>query len=205
MANPWSPPGWMKANGQMSNVNGAGTLLSSSYAPLANYFVKFLQAYAAQGVNIYAITPQNEPGYSGSYPTMNFSEANEAAFVANNLGPALNQAGLHPVVLGVDVGQGSGKCLDDRGNPANGIQQYIWTCTTGNANQQYTYTSALQLQIAGKCLGAAGNGTTNGTQVITYTCNSTPSQVWNLNSDGTVTNGLSGLCLDVNGKKWTRR
>ena len=37
------------------------------------------------------------------------------------------------------VGQGSGKCLDDRGNPANGIQQYIWTCTAGNANQQYTY------------------------------------------------------------------
>ena len=102
MANPWSPPGWMKANGQMNNTNGAGTLLSTSYEPLANYFVKFLQGYAAQGVNIYAITPQNEPGYPSAYPGMNFSESDEAAFVANNLGPALAQAGLHPLVLGDD-------------------------------------------------------------------------------------------------------
>ena len=41
MANPWSPPATMKANGQMNNTNGAGTLLSTSYEPLANYFVKF--------------------------------------------------------------------------------------------------------------------------------------------------------------------
>ena len=33
---------------------------------------------------------------------MNFSESDEAAFVANNLGPALAQAGLHPLVLGDD-------------------------------------------------------------------------------------------------------
>jgi O-glycosyl hydrolase len=102
MANPWSPPGWMKTNGQMHNVNNAGALLPSSYGPLAQYFVKFLQGYAAQGVPIYAITPQNEPSYATAYPGMQFSEQNEASFVANNLGPALAQAGLSPAILGTD-------------------------------------------------------------------------------------------------------
>jgi O-glycosyl hydrolase len=102
MANPWSPPGWMKANGQMNNTNHAGTLLASSYGPLAQYFVKFLQAYAAQGVPIFAITPQNEPTFATAYPGMEFSEQNEANFVANNLGPALAQANLSPAVLGTD-------------------------------------------------------------------------------------------------------
>lgn len=102
MANPWSPPGWMKANGQMNNSNHTGTLLSSSYGPLAQYFVKFLQGYAAQGVPVYAITPQNEPSYATAYPGMEFSEQSEASFVANNLGPALAQANLSPKVLGTD-------------------------------------------------------------------------------------------------------
>ena len=102
MANPWSPPGWMKANGQMNNINHAGTLLASSYGPLAQYFVKFLQGYAAQGVPIFAITPQNEPTFATAYPGMEFSEQNEASFVANNLGPALAQANLSTAVLGTD-------------------------------------------------------------------------------------------------------
>ena len=102
MANPWSPPGWMKANGQMNNANHAGTLLASSYGPLAQYFVKFLQGYAAQGVPIFAITPQNEPTFATAYPGMEFSEQNEASFVANNLGPALAQANLSTAVLGTD-------------------------------------------------------------------------------------------------------
>ena len=66
MANPWSPPGWMKANGQMNNTNGAGTPPSTSYERLANYFVKFLQGYAAQGVNIYAITRRTNRGTQAS-------------------------------------------------------------------------------------------------------------------------------------------
>ena len=61
LANPWSPPAWMKANDSLDNVNDQGTLLSSSYRPLANYFVKIIQAYQSDGVTINAITPQNEP------------------------------------------------------------------------------------------------------------------------------------------------
>ncbi|MDF3143717.1 MULTISPECIES: ricin-type beta-trefoil lectin domain protein [unclassified Streptomyces] len=97
------------------------------------------------------------------------------------------------------VGQGSNRCLDDRGNPANGVQQYIWDCGSGNTNQSYLYSADRELRIAGKCLGASGNGTANGTKVITWDCNGHTSQKWTFHADGSVTNDQSGLCLDVTG------
>ena len=48
LANPWSPPGWMKANDSLGNQNDSGTLLSADYGALAGYFVKVIQAYAAR-------------------------------------------------------------------------------------------------------------------------------------------------------------
>ena len=99
MANPWSPPAWMKSNDSMT---GGGSLNADAYAPLAQYFVKFIQAYQAQGVPISVITPQNEPTYSTDYSSMDFPAADEANFIANNLGPALAQAQLSPKILAWD-------------------------------------------------------------------------------------------------------
>jgi O-glycosyl hydrolase len=142
MANPWSPPGWMKANGQMNNTNHAGTLLSSSYGPLAQYFVKFLQGYSAQGVPIYAITPQNEPNYPTAYPGMDFSEPSEASFIANNLGPALAQANLSPKILGTDFNTDQ---LNSYAEPlikdpaaAKYLAGTAWHCYAGNLGAMST-------------------------------------------------------------------
>jgi len=60
MATPWSPPGWMKTSDSMVK----GTLLESSYPALAEYFVKFVRAYAAEEIPVYAVTMQNEPHFS---------------------------------------------------------------------------------------------------------------------------------------------
>src|SRR5258708_20223063 len=57
MATPWSPPGWMKTTDSMIG----GFLLSSDYAPFSNYFVKYLQAFAAQGLSVYYISIQYYP------------------------------------------------------------------------------------------------------------------------------------------------
>ncbi len=62
LANPWSPPGWMKSNDSLGNQNDSGTLISSDYQVLADYFVKTIQDYAAHGVPIDAITPRTSPG-----------------------------------------------------------------------------------------------------------------------------------------------
>ena len=105
MANPWSPPAWMKTNGSMlGTANGVtGTLNAADYEPLAHYFVKFIQAYQAQGIPIYAISPQNEPQYApDSYSGMAWSDSDENAFIKNNLSPALASAGLSTKILGFD-------------------------------------------------------------------------------------------------------
>ena len=106
LANPWSPPGWMKANDSLGNQNDQGTLLSSDYPPLADYFVEAIQQYAAQGIPIDAITPQNEPRTSGSgttYPGLTLPEPDEAQFIAQNLAPALSVAGLRTKIYGNDL------------------------------------------------------------------------------------------------------
>jgi endo-1,4-beta-xylanase len=100
-------------------------------------------------------------------------------------------------------GVGSGRCLDDpNSTTTQGTQQQIWDCN-GQANQRWTRTSSnqLTLTVGGTtlCLDASGRGTTNGTPVIIWACNGQNNQQWNVNSNGTVTNVLSGLCLDATG------
>src|SRR6202044_2332542 len=89
------------------NVDLEGTLLTSAYQPLANYFVMFIQAYESEGVPIDIIVPQNEPrspGGSGtSYPGLTLPETDEATFVSQYLQPALSAAGLNPKIYGNDL------------------------------------------------------------------------------------------------------
>jgi glucosylceramidase len=97
MANPWSPPGWMKTNGSMLGVaNGiTGTLKPEAYDPLAQYFVKFVQGYAADGLHIDYISVQNEPQYApGDYSGLLMSATDQANFLANNIGPAFQKANI---------------------------------------------------------------------------------------------------------------
>jgi glucosylceramidase len=89
-ASPWSPPGWMKTSGSMVG----GSLKTEYYDTFAQYLVKFIEAYANEGIEIYAITPQNEPDYVPSnYPGCGYSAREEielvkemgAAFEANDI------------------------------------------------------------------------------------------------------------------------
>ena len=99
MANPWSPPAWMKSTGTM---NG-GSLLASDYTPFANYFVKYIQAYQAAGVPIDYISLQNEPLYNTtSYPSMSMDAATQLTVLRDYVLPALTSAGLSTKVLVYD-------------------------------------------------------------------------------------------------------
>lgn len=92
-------------------------------------------------------------------------------------------------------GVGSGRCLDvPNSNTADGTQLQLWDCS-GNTNQQWTYTSAGELRILGKCLDAAGTG--NGVKAQVYGCWGGDNQKWRINSDGTIVGVQSGLCLDA--------
>jgi glucosylceramidase len=99
MATPWSPPAWMKTNG---SLNG-GSLQTQYYAAYAQYFVKFVQAYAGAGVSIDTVTLQNEPQHASStIPSMAFTAIEEANFVSQALGPAFAQAGITTKIVVYD-------------------------------------------------------------------------------------------------------
>ena len=91
IATPWSPPAWMKTSQSMIG----GALNTSAMTPLAGYFVKFLQAYQAEGVPIDRITIQNEPHFTpAGYPGMFMEWDQQESFVRDYLGPAFANAGL---------------------------------------------------------------------------------------------------------------
>jgi glucosylceramidase len=102
IATPWTPPRFMKTNDNFDNTNNGSFLLPSYYAVYADYFVKFLRAYAQAKVPVTAITPQNEPGNSTWYPGLNLPATDEATFIANYLKPALRQARLKTQIFGFD-------------------------------------------------------------------------------------------------------
>ena len=93
IATTWSPPSWMKSNNAL--VNGSFVVNAANMTTLANYFVKFIQAYAALGIPIYAVTPQNEPNVNNNnYPCCGWAVADLVTFVKSYLGPAFAAAGL---------------------------------------------------------------------------------------------------------------
>jgi glucosylceramidase len=102
LASPWTAPPWMKANGDYGNVTLTGSVLPQYYAPLAAYFIKFIQAYEARGVPIDAITPMNEPNAESGFPGSYLTPADDATFLPQYLAPALGAAGLHPTIFGDD-------------------------------------------------------------------------------------------------------
>jgi glucosylceramidase len=90
-SSPWSPPGWMKANGSMLG----GAMRKHSFEPYSRYFLKFLDAYKADGVGIDAVTVQNEVDaeQDGNMPACLWAQEEEIEFVERFLGPALRKAG----------------------------------------------------------------------------------------------------------------
>lgn len=96
LATPWSPPGWMKTSDSMIG----GSALAPDYPALANYFVRYIQAYAAQGIAIDYITAQNEPLFLPTdYPGMSMDAPTQLIFVRDFLLPALSTAGVNTRVL----------------------------------------------------------------------------------------------------------
>jgi glucosylceramidase len=85
-SSPWSPPAWMKQNGVM---NGGSPLKTDCFAAWALYFSKYIKAYAAQGINIWGITVQNEPENWPSWEGCTYTDVQERDFVKNYLGPQL--------------------------------------------------------------------------------------------------------------------
>ena len=115
-SSPWSPPGWMKAGGSMLG----GSMRKQYFAPYAQYFVRFLQGYAAAGVKVQAVTVQNEvdTDQNGQMPASLWGQEYEIAFVKDHLGPALEHAGLDTKIWILDHNYNLwGRAVDELSDP----------------------------------------------------------------------------------------
>ena len=99
VASPWSAPAWMKSSGSLIQ----GTLRRDAYDAFADYFVRFVQAYASAGVPVFAVTVQNEPAFEpADYPGMRLDAAARAELVGHHLGPRFARAGITTTILDWD-------------------------------------------------------------------------------------------------------
>jgi glucosylceramidase len=88
---PWSPPSWMKTSGKLTG--GHIFAARDTMNALALYFVKYVEAYHAQGIPVYMVMPQNEPCYSTNYTSCEWTGSEMGVFVRDYLGPLF--ANLH--------------------------------------------------------------------------------------------------------------
>ena len=96
LLSPWSPPYWMKDNGDM---NHGGHLLDCYKELWAQYFVTFINKMAERDIKISFVTIQNEPAAVQTWDSCEYSATDEGEFAANYLGPALEKAGLGDVKI----------------------------------------------------------------------------------------------------------
>jgi glucosylceramidase len=99
-SSPWSPPGWMKS----ANTLFGGTVRSANFGPYAEYFRRFLTEYKMAGVEIAAVTVQNEVDseQQGTMPQCIWGQQDEIQFVKQFLGPTLRKAGLRTKIWVLD-------------------------------------------------------------------------------------------------------
>jgi len=113
-ASPWSPPSWLKWNKHYACSrtwpdmdirfqNGLDTMKQGKeganlfiqkdeyFKAYALYFSKFIQAYRDQGINIFAIMPQNEFNSCQLFPACTWTASGLATFIGSYLGPALEK------------------------------------------------------------------------------------------------------------------
>ena len=84
ISSPWTAPPWMKDN---NNYVG-GKLLPKYYDSWALFFSKYIDAYKAEGIDIWGITVENEPlGNGNNWESLHYTADDMTLFVQIHLGP----------------------------------------------------------------------------------------------------------------------
>lgn len=136
MASPWSAPGWMKTTDSMIK----GSLKPEFYDAFARYLVRYVDAYAAEGVPLWGLTVQNEPHYEPpDYPGMRVEPPARARLIGDHVGPLLAQT--HPGLRILDWDHN----WDEPDSPltvladpqaARYVSGVAWHCYAGNVAAQ---------------------------------------------------------------------
>ncbi len=115
-ASPWSPPGWMKYGGSMLG----GSIRPETLPIYARYIGKYLDAYAAEGLPIRAVTVQNEidADQGGRMPAAAWPQETDSLYMASHLGPELARRGGRTKLWMLDHNYNlAGRVLDQLADP----------------------------------------------------------------------------------------
>lgn len=145
-ASPWSPPWWMKQNadGSRRTEKNGGFIeyTEANMKTYAQYFKKFIEAYDAEGIEIYMVSPQNEPTMNTPYSSCVWTGEQLRGFIRDYLGPEMQK-------LGVQIYLGTFTNSDDsRVAPTltdNDARKYI----SGITYQWWSYNKARSLYHTG--------------------------------------------------------
>ncbi|MGL4993293.1 MAG: glycoside hydrolase family 30 protein [Bacteroidales bacterium] len=121
MAAPWTSPKWMKVNNltdkQPFDSWTSGHLNPDYYGDYATYFVKWIEAFQNEGINIYAVTPQNEPLNRGNSASLFMGWEEQRDFIKQALGPKFRSAGITTKIYSFDHNYNYDDMADQMGYP----------------------------------------------------------------------------------------
>src|SRR5690554_1195245 len=121
MGSPWTPPQWMKVN-NLTDLQPffswtSGQLNPAYYSDYATYFVKWIKAMNQNGINIYSVTPQNEPLNRGNSASLYMGWEEQYEFLQNHLVPQFKEASLNTKIYLFDHNYNYDNIADQNGYP----------------------------------------------------------------------------------------
>lgn len=121
MASPWTAPKWMKVNNLTDKKPydswTGGQLNPDYYQDYATYFALWIKAFNKEGINIYAMTPQNEPLNKGNSASMFMGWEEQRDFVKSALGPKFKAEGIDTKIYVFDHNYNYDNLADQQGYP----------------------------------------------------------------------------------------
>lgn len=140
VASAWTAPSWMKdiedwyiTGSAKNNYQGTGGSLKKAYEETyADYLIRYLNEYRSEGVDIWGLTPVNEPhGNNGQWESMNFTPQTQNEFIKKYLGPKLKSGDNSNVRL----------LIYDQNR--DGIEQWTDLILADNLTAGYVYGTAV--------------------------------------------------------------
>ncbi|WP_380002060.1 glycoside hydrolase family 30 protein [Dysgonomonas termitidis] len=154
LGSPWTCPRWMKVNNladlQPYNSWTSGQLNPAYYQDYALYFIKWVQAFAAEGISITAVTPQNEPLNRGNSASLYMGWQEQRDFVNSALVPALKSSGLKTTIYLFDHNYNYDNMGEQDDYPARIYESGVDDIVVGAAYHNYGGSRSELLDIHGK-------------------------------------------------------
>lgn len=96
MVSPWSPPSFMKTNGERNH----GGKLKDEYKPFwADYICRYIKELRKRGYNVTRMSLQNEPNATQTWDSCVYTPSEEKEFLRDYMYPTLEREGLSDIEI----------------------------------------------------------------------------------------------------------